>query len=190
MPRAAATDRPSSAPSPALLRAGRDRCRGEAVPCRSGRGPRRGRRSRCRRADGCAVDRSSGVDQRRRAHRRRSRAPSASLRTAVRACARSTEARLRRTAISDGGNVASRPGLGSGAAIAIVESRSRSISKAATIRSITALPWLSRDGGVGLITPLRSSRSRARVAPTWKRRSSSSASRFWASSQSSRSRRG
>ncbi len=179
MPRAA----PASVPvcsSPSSLRGGRDRCRAAL------RRPRRGRRSRCRRGDGAWTRAAFARPAAPVPHRCLARRPlPCAPRSALDAC--SAEARLSRTAISEGSNVASSPGLGSGAATAIrrvllavdLEGRDDPLDHGFARGS-------RRDGGVGLTTPLRSSRSRARVAPTWKRRSSSSASRFWASSLSSR----
>ena len=154
---------------------------------RDPRRPRRGRRSPCRRAAGSAPCRARGRPAA-PVPRRRLGAGPGSLRTAVSSLARSAEGEV--DADRDLGGPerpASSPGRGSGAGDldrrVVPRGRSRS---PATIRSITAFAGLCCERGEGLTTPLSSSRSRARVAPTWKRRSSSSASRLWASSQSSR----
>ena len=74
---------------------------------------------------------------------------------------------------------ASSPGRGSGGGDRHDRSSRRRgrPRSASTSRSITGVPGFVSRPALGLTTPLRISRSRARVAATWKSRSSSSASR-------------
>ena len=170
---------------PAAIRSRRRGRRSRApAPCRSGRRSPRRRRSRCRRGAGwgppagCARPAAAGP-------RRAARSG------AARACGRGQLGRsLGRGEVDadrDLGGLEARvePRARLRRGTATVESASRSIPKPLDDSlDHRGAGFVSRPGS-GLTTPLRISRSRARVAATWKRRRPSSASRSLASSQSS-----